>query len=139
MGMYYLKNKYFEGVAFGKSIQADNLFSSYLDIFFCATMDKWIKNKKCLICLPIIYSLVTLQRALRGLAGEQATLQWAGEQIIGEVIKTESADALKNLSYKGKTSDRVSVYRKRGIKKYQFAFQRRDYGKIKYCWKGTTT
>lgn len=81
---------------------------------------------------------MTLPRALHGLAGEQATLQWAGEQIVGEVVKTENADALKNLSYKGKTSDRVSVYRRRGIKEYQFAFKRRDYGKIKYCCKGIT-
>lgn len=52
--------------------------------------------------------------------GEQATLQCAGEQIVGETVKTENTDAPKNLSYKGKTSDRLSVYRKRGKKEYQF-------------------
>lgn len=46
MGMYYLKNKYFEGVAFGKSIQADNLFSSYLDIFFLCYNGQVDKEQK---------------------------------------------------------------------------------------------
>lgn len=65
---------------------------------------------------------MTLQRALHGLEGEQATLQQVGEQIVGEIVKTENADTLKNLSYKGKTSVRVSVYRKRGMKEYNFFF-----------------
>lgn len=41
----YLKNKYFKDFNFGKSAQADNLFSSHLTIFLCHT-GKFDKDQK---------------------------------------------------------------------------------------------
>ena len=53
---------------------------------------------------------MTLQRALSGLMGEEARLQWVGERLVGKLVNTENADTLRNFSYRRKKGDRVSVY-----------------------------
>lgn len=91
-----------------KVLKVDNLSSSYLTIFLHLN-DQLDKDQKSSMGLAARSSLVALWGALSGLVGEKTRLQWVGEQLGGELENPGNVETLKNLNYKGKKRDRVSI------------------------------